>query len=135
MAVISQLVARRVHNLKVANSILTHRIYPNVRRLILRLSIVYRDHVLLGRLDGQLPSARIAGPTYFSASQHDAGMSSKGYGATAARLTPDQKDGSSNLSALIFHMMLTTPGNPSSEPTSKIAMVRGGSRQGSTPAF
>ena len=27
---------------------------------------------------------------------------SRGYGATAARLTPDQKVGSSNLSALIF---------------------------------
>ena len=27
----------------------------------------------------------------------------RGYGATAARLTPDQKVGSSNLSALIFH--------------------------------
>ena len=28
--------------------------------------------------------------------------SHRGYGATAARLTPDQKVGSSNLSALIF---------------------------------
>ena len=30
--------------------------------------------------------------------------SMRGYGATAARLTPDQKVGSSNLSALIFQM-------------------------------
>ena len=32
--------------------------------------------------------------------------SSRGYGATAARLTPDQKVGSSNLSALIFRLRL-----------------------------
>ena len=38
-------------------------------------------------------------------------MSSRGYGATAARLTPDQKVGSSNLSAFIWHLMLTTRGN------------------------
>ena len=44
MVVIAQLVARRFHNPKVANSILTHRMFLNVRRLILRLSISYRDH-------------------------------------------------------------------------------------------
>ena len=32
----------------------------------------------------------------------------RGYGATAARLTPDQKVGSSNLSALIFAMPAST---------------------------
>lgn len=42
-------------------------------------------------------------------------MRSRGYGATAARLTPDQKVGSSNLSALIcwsHHMLgvLLAPG-------------------------
>ena len=34
---------------------------------------------------------------------------SRGYGATAARLTPDQKVGSSNLSGLIFLPAKTTP--------------------------
>ena len=43
MVVIAQLVARRFHNPKVANSILTHRMFLSVRRLILRLSISYRD--------------------------------------------------------------------------------------------
>jgi hypothetical protein len=38
----------------------------------------------LGRIDWQLPSTRAAGPNYFSASQHDAGV------------TSDQKVGSSN---------------------------------------
>ena len=32
------------------------------------------------------------------------GEGMRGYGATAARLTPDQKAGSSNLSGLIFRM-------------------------------
>ena len=45
-------------------------------------------------------------------------MSSRGYGATAARLTPDQKVGGSNLSALILHLMLTTRGNPGADSTS-----------------
>ena len=44
MVVIAQLVARRFHNPKVANSIVTHRMFLNVRRLILRLSMSYRDH-------------------------------------------------------------------------------------------
>ena len=37
----------------------------------------------------------------FIAPQHGTNVSSRGYGATAARLTPDQKVGSLNLSALI----------------------------------
>ena len=44
MAVIAQLVARRSCNPKVAKSIVNHRMFLNVRRLILRLSISYRDH-------------------------------------------------------------------------------------------
>ena len=44
MVVIAQLVARRFHNPKVANSILNHRVFLNVRRLILRLSISHRNH-------------------------------------------------------------------------------------------
>ena len=36
----------------------------------------------------------------------------RGYGATAARLTPDQKVGSSNLSALITHKHFIFPSPP-----------------------
>ena len=38
------------------------------------------------------------------------GLASRGYGATAARLTPDQKVGSSNLSGLIFGAGCRLPG-------------------------
>ena len=131
MVVIAQLVARRFHNPKVANSILTDRMTLNARRLILRLCISYRDHdfaflpntsrsVVVERLlfppaarktRAHFPAAeysplqaigpprlsaafsRAAGPNYFSASQHHAGVSSRGNGATAARLTPGHKVG------------------------------------------
>ena len=39
----------------------------------------------------------------------DGADSTRGHGAMAARLTPDQKVGSSNLSALIFHTSLSNP--------------------------
>ena len=58
-----------------------------------------------------------AGSSYCSASQHGAGVSSRGYGATATRLTPDQKVGSTNFSAFVIHLMLTT-GNPRAESAS-----------------
>ena len=44
----------------------------------------------MGKLQGQRPNL------------NNHVESHRGYGATAARLTPDQKVGSSNLSALIF---------------------------------
>ena len=38
------------------------------------------------------------------------------YGATVARLTPDQKVGSSNLSGLILHVGTTTPSTTTTTP-------------------
>ena len=124
MVVIAQLVARRFHNPKVANSIVTHRMFLNVRRLILRLSISYRDPDC-SFLPKTSRSVAIRPPRLTAAISQSrrsevlhAGVSSRGYGATAARLTPDQKVGSLNLSALILHLMLTTRGNPGNESTS-----------------
>jgi hypothetical protein len=84
-----------------------------------RLAGLYRNGKLRLAMAEHCYSAAIprlaTGPNYCRCSEHGP---SRAYGATAARLTPDQKVGSSNLFALIFNLVLTARGTPRAESTS-----------------
>jgi hypothetical protein len=68
-----------------------------------------REDTLMNISLGSLSLARqLARLSESGASYAAASMTSRGYGATAARLTPDQKVGSSNLSALISYHAKST---------------------------